>query len=161
VSAAGGITPVVTDTPSLASADQGPQGRTLDVHARIASTKDRAIDYLAVPVVDPADSVAVQWPDKRRNGMATPTRARGERIEFRTTPEVRRLVERAVEASDSNLTDFAETSLLQAAQRVMAEREQFVLSEQAAAEWEAINARPARELPGLRRLMGRPSPFAE
>lgn len=93
--------------------------------------------------------------------MATRTRARGERIEFRTTPEVRRLVERAVEASGSNLTDFAETSLVVAAQRVMADRVQFVLSERAAAEWEAVNARPARELPGLRRLMGRASPFEE
>jgi hypothetical protein len=36
--------------------------------------------------------------------MATTTRARRERIEFRTTPQVRRLVERSVEASGSNLT---------------------------------------------------------
>lgn len=93
--------------------------------------------------------------------MATPTRARGERIEFRTTPQVRRLVERAVEASGSNLTDFAEASLVQAAQRVMADRTHFVLSEEAALEWDAINDRPARELPGLRRLMERPSPFDE
>lgn len=92
--------------------------------------------------------------------MAT-TRARDARIEFRTNPEVRRLVERAVEASGTNLTDFAESSLVLAAQRVMADRERFVLSERAAAEWEAINSRPARELPGLRRLMARPSPFGE
>lgn len=93
--------------------------------------------------------------------MSTTTRARGERIEFRTTPQVRRLVERAVEASGSNLTAFAEANLVQAAQRVMADRERFVLSEQAAEEWSAINDRPARELPGLRRLMQRPSPFDE
>jgi uncharacterized protein (DUF1778 family) len=93
--------------------------------------------------------------------MSTPTRARGERIEFRTTPQVRRLVERAVEASGSNLTDFAEASLVQAAQRVMADREHFLLSADAAEEWDAINDRPARELPGLRRLMQRPSPFEE
>ena len=52
----------------------------------------------------------------------TVTRARDERIEFRTTAEARRLVERAVEASGSNLTDFAESSLVLAAQRVMADR---------------------------------------
>lgn len=89
------------------------------------------------------------------------TRARDERIEFRTTPETRRLVERAVEASGSNLTDFAESSLVLAAQRVMADREHFVLSERAVAEWETINSQPARELPGLRELMARPSPFDE
>ncbi len=88
-------------------------------------------------------------------------RARDERIEFRTTPDVRRLVERAVEASGSNLTDFAESSLVLAAQRVLADREHFVMSGRAAADWEAINSRPARELPGLRELMARPSPFDE
>lgn len=93
--------------------------------------------------------------------MATAARTRDERIEFRTTPAVRRLVERAVEASGTNLTDFAEASLVLAAQRVMADRDRFVLSERAADEWDAINARPARELPGLRRLMVRSSPFDE
>lgn len=93
--------------------------------------------------------------------MATKARARGDRIEFRTTPAVRRLVDRAVEASGSNLTDFAEASLVLAAQRILADREVFVLADDVAVEWEAINARPARELPGLRRLMSRPSPFDE
>ena len=93
--------------------------------------------------------------------MATTARVRGERIEFRTTAEIRRFVERAVEAADSNFTDFAEASLLLAAQRVMADRERFVLPDRAAAEWDAINARSARDLPGLRRLMERPSPFDE
>lgn len=93
--------------------------------------------------------------------MATTARARAERIEFRTRPEVRRLVARAVEASGSNLTDFAETSLVLAAQRVMADQDRFVLSDRAAAEWDAINARPARDLPALHRLMERPSPFDE
>lgn len=93
--------------------------------------------------------------------MATTARARAERIEFRTTPDPRRLVERAVDASDTTPTDFAEASLLFAAQRVMADLDTFALTEHAAAEWEGINARPARELEGLRRLMTRPSPFDE
>lgn len=109
--------------------------------------------------------IADVWPYSGRTlgevSMVTTARARGERIEFRTTPEVRRLVERAVEASGTNLTDFAEGSIILAAQRVMADRERFDLPDGAAAEWEAINARPARELPGLRRLMARPSPFDE
>lgn len=88
-------------------------------------------------------------------------RAREDRIEFRTTPEIRRLIERAVEASGGSLTDFAEESLTVAAQRVLADRDRFELPADALAEWEAINARPARDLPGLRELMRRPSPFVE
>ena len=91
--------------------------------------------------------------------MATTARGRDERIEFRTTSEVRRVVDRAVEASGTNLTAFAEASLLQAAQRVLADRERFVLTGRAAAEWDAINDGPARDLLGLRRLMERPDPF--
>lgn len=93
--------------------------------------------------------------------MATTARARADGIEFRTTPEVRRLVERAVQASDSNLTDFAEASLVRAAQRVMADRHTFAVADEVTAEWEAINARPSRELEGLRWLLTRPSPFDE
>lgn len=93
--------------------------------------------------------------------MSMEARARAERIEFRTTPEVRRLIDRAAAASGNNLTAFAEQSLVLAAQRVMADQAQFTLSDRAAAAWDAINAQPARELPGLRRLMARPSPFDE
>ena len=91
--------------------------------------------------------------------MAARARACAERIELRTTPELRCLVERAVDVLDGTLTDCAEASLVVAGQHIMADRGTFALCEAAAAEWEAINARPARELHGLRRLMGRPSPF--
>lgn len=46
-----------------------------------------------------------------------------------------------------------------AAQRVVDDREQFVLDADAQQEWERINSRPARSLPGLARLLERPSPF--
>ena len=88
-------------------------------------------------------------------------RAREERIEFRTTAEVRDLVERALEVSGRSMTEFAESSLVLAARRVMADRDRFVLSKEAAAAWDAVNDRPVRELPGLRGLFERPSPFAE
>ena len=45
------------------------------------------------------------------------------------------------------------------ARRLLADRTEFVLSREAADAWEAINRRPARDLPGLRALMERPSPF--
>lgn len=43
----------------------------------------------------------------------------------------------------------------------LADRDRFDLDAEAAEAWAAINARPARDLPGLRRLMDRPSPFVE
>lgn len=89
------------------------------------------------------------------------TRTRKDRIELRTTHAVRKLIDRAVKASGGNLTDFAEASLTAAAQRILADRDQFALSVKALAEWEAINAQPARDLPGLRNLMNRASPFVE
>jgi len=91
--------------------------------------------------------------------MPSPGRTRDDRIEFRTTSASRAVIERAVEASHTNLTEFAETNLVLAAERVLADRDRFSLSADAAEEWESINARPARELAGLRRLMERPSPF--
>lgn len=89
------------------------------------------------------------------------TRTRKERIEFRTTSAVRELIEQAVKETGGNFTEFAEASLTTAAQRVLADRNRFTLSAEALSAWESINARPAHELPGVRRLMERPSPFAE
>lgn len=91
--------------------------------------------------------------------MSSPARTRDDRIEFRTTRATRAVIERAVEAAQTNLTEFAETNLVLAAQRVLADRDRFSLPADAAEEWESINARPTRELAGLRRLMERPSPF--
>jgi len=93
--------------------------------------------------------------------MQMTDRIREERIEFRTTSVVRELIDRAVKETRSNLTEFAESSLVAAAQRVLADRTRFRLSVDALAAWEEINARPARELAGIRRLMQRPSPFSE
>ena len=65
----------------------------------------------------------------------------------------------AVEANGTDLTEFAVASLLEASRRVLADRTDFTLNDSAAEAWEAVNSRPARDLPGLRGLMLRPSPF--
>jgi len=88
-------------------------------------------------------------------------RTRQERIEFRTTAAVRELVEKAAREAGSSLTEFAEASLTEAAQRVLADRTRFALTPEALSTWEQVNARPARELPGVKRLMERASPFAQ
>ncbi len=81
------------------------------------------------------------------------------RIEFRTTEQTRALIDRAARATNVSLTDFAEQCLRREAERVLADRSSFVLSDSARAAWDELNERPAKELPGIKRLMKRRSPF--
>ena len=89
------------------------------------------------------------------------TRSRNRRIEVRATAEDRLLIDRAVAATGTDLTGFVITHLRLAAQRVLADREDFRLDSEALDAWERINERPARPLKGMRALMDRPSPFQE
>lgn len=93
--------------------------------------------------------------------MTTPTRTRDRRLEVRTTAEERELIDRAAEASGTDLTSFVVEHLTDAARQVLADRDHFTLDANAVAEWERINRRSAKELAGLKRLMQRPSPFTE
>ncbi|MCP3935931.1 MAG: DUF1778 domain-containing protein [Actinomycetia bacterium] len=98
----------------------------------------------------------------RTRNVATGTkRTRSERIEVRTTPEDRSLIDRAVAAADTDLTSFVMSNLTVAARRVLADRTEFALDTKDRATWEAVNDRPPRDLAGLRALMDRPSPFAD
>ena len=89
------------------------------------------------------------------------TRRRSERLEVRTTPEERAVIDRAVAASGTDLTDFVIANLTIAAQRVLADRTEFVVDRDSRAAWDAVNRRRARDLPGLRALMNRQSPFVD
>lgn len=88
------------------------------------------------------------------------TRLRSERLEVRTTKDERALIDRAVAEQGTDLTEFVVSNLTVTARRVLADRTEFVLDTEAAEAWEAVNRGRSRELPGLRRLMERPSPFA-
>lgn len=92
---------------------------------------------------------------------ATDTRRRSRRLELRTTPDERDLTERAVVVTGTGLTEFVVGNAVDTARRVLADRDRFELGEAAVAEWDAVNARRACDLPGLRRLAEQPSPFAE
>lgn len=89
------------------------------------------------------------------------TRLRSERLEVRTTKDERALIDRAVAEQGSDLTEFVISNLTVAARRVLADRTEFELDADSAAVWEAINRRRAHELPGLRHLVERPSPFLD
>jgi len=93
--------------------------------------------------------------------MTTPIRTRNKRLEVRTTAEERKLIDRAADTAGTDLTSFVVTHLMDAARQVLADRDRFFLSPEAAADWDKINRRPAREFAALRRLMLRPSPFTE
>ena len=86
-------------------------------------------------------------------------RRRSARLEVRTTPEDRTLIDRAVAAAGTDLTAFVVSSVTTASRRVLADRTVFIMSPEAAKVWEATNQRQARDLPGLRKLMERASPF--
>jgi uncharacterized protein (DUF1778 family) len=79
---------------------------------------------------------------------------------LRATPDERDLIDRAAAATATGLTEFVVGNAVEAARHVLADRDRFDLDPAAVEAWEAMNARPARDLPGLRRLMERPSPFA-
>jgi uncharacterized protein (DUF1778 family) len=91
----------------------------------------------------------------------TEARRRDERLSLRATADERKLIQDAAVASNVDVTTFILRNAVTGAQRVLADRDVFVLSGPELAAWESINARRARELPGLRKLMERPSPFAE
>lgn len=94
--------------------------------------------------------------------MTTRTkRTRSERIEVRATPQDRALIDRAVAELNTDLTSFVMSNLTVAAQRVLADRTEFVLDEEARTAWDAVNNRAARAVDGLRELMDRPSPFID
>ena len=85
--------------------------------------------------------------------------AKTSRIELRATEDDRDLLDRAAAALGTDRSSFLLAQGRLAAQRVLADREQFVLDDDGQQEWELINGRPARSLPGLARLLERPSPF--
>jgi uncharacterized protein (DUF1778 family) len=89
------------------------------------------------------------------------TRLRSERLEVRTTKDERSLIDRAVAEQGTDLTEFVISNLAVAARRVLADRTEFALDAESDEAWDAINRRRARDLPGLRRLMERPSPFTQ
>ena len=84
-----------------------------------------------------------------------------QRFEFRTSTADRELFARAADAVGTPVSTFANEQLRVAALRVLADRTEFVLSPVEAALFDEMLERPARDLPGLRELLNRPSPFVD
>ena len=86
---------------------------------------------------------------------------RSERLEVRTTPQERQLIDRAVAASGVELTEFVVTNLAVAARRVLADRKEFLLGYAERKRWDELSHAPAQSLPGIKRLIARQSPFID
>ena len=84
--------------------------------------------------------------------MAGVVRTRDKRLEVRTSAEERALIDRAAAVAGTDLTTFVVTHVTEAAQRVLADRDRFDLSAEAAAEWDEINRRAARDLRFVRKI---------
>lgn len=94
------------------------------------------------------------------DAVATKT-ARDQRLNFRASAQQQQLIRQAAEATDSTVTDFILGSVLESAERVLADRKWFVASEEQWAEFQALLDAPLVSMPKLDRLLRRESPFAE
>lgn len=91
--------------------------------------------------------------------MRTETEPKTERIDIRTTAQVKHLLQQAATAARKNLSDFLLEHGLAAAEETLADRRFFVLDD---ARWEAfLDAldRPATSRPRLARLLQEPGAF--
>lgn len=82
---------------------------------------------------------------------------KSERIEVRTTPSVKALLQRAANSSHKNVTEFLLEAGLNAAEEAMVDRHLFALDDTQWQAFEEILERPVREKPRLAKLLAEKS----
>jgi uncharacterized protein (DUF1778 family) len=82
-----------------------------------------------------------------------------ERWDFRVASETDQLVRQAAETADRTLTDFVVDAAVVEAERVLADRTQFVLETEQWNRFVELLDRPPQEKPGLEKLFSKPSIF--
>jgi uncharacterized protein (DUF1778 family) len=87
--------------------------------------------------------------------------ARDQRLNFRASAQQQQLIRQAAEATDRTMTDFILGSVLESAERVLADRKWFVATEEQWTKFQALLDAPLEPMPKVRRLLQRESPFAE
>jgi uncharacterized protein (DUF1778 family) len=110
---------------------------------------------------EPSSGVRRPWLQKERCAVSADTARtkKDQRFEFRVSAADRELFARAADALGTPVSAFANEQLRIAAQKVLADRTEFVLSPVEAALWDAMCERPARDLPDVRALLAEPSIF--
>ena len=84
-----------------------------------------------------------------------------ERWDFRVASDTDRLVRQAAEATDQTLTNFVIDAAVVEAERVLADRTQFVLDAEHWARFVEILDRPPQSKAGLEKLFSQPSVFVD
>ena len=84
---------------------------------------------------------------------------RDTRLNLRTSAQQQQVIRRAAVALDKSVTDFVLESATAHAERVLADRRWFVLSEQDWAAFEALLDAPIERVPKLRALLTEPTVF--
>jgi uncharacterized protein (DUF1778 family) len=82
-----------------------------------------------------------------------------ERWDFRVASETDQLVRQAAETADQTLTDFVVDAAVVEAERVLADRTQFVLDAERWDRFVELLDRAPQENPGLEKLFSKPSVF--
>ena len=82
-----------------------------------------------------------------------------ERWDFRVAPETDRLVREAAESSDRTLTDFVVDAAVIEAERVLADRLEFVLDAEQWNRFVELLDRSPQDNPGFEKLFSKPSIF--
>lgn len=83
-----------------------------------------------------------------------------DRWDFRVTAETDRLVRQAAATADRTLTDFVVDAAVVEAERMLADRTEFVLEPAQWARFVEILDRAPQDNPGLEKLFSKPSVFA-
>lgn len=89
--------------------------------------------------------------------MSIEPKAKSERIDLRTTPSVKRALQKAAATKNKTVTEFVLDCALTEATAVLADRRLFLLDEK---QWHAFLAAldaPAKPMPRLKRLLNEPS----
>lgn len=90
-----------------------------------------------------------------------PRSSREARINLRASSRQEQLIRAAAAASDKTLTDFVLDTAVTQAEKVLADRRYFLLSEEQWARFEQLLEAPVPATPKLDMLLSAPSPFSD
>ena len=87
--------------------------------------------------------------------------SKSQRINLRASARQEELLRRAATATDTSMTEFILGSAVDQAEKVLADRRWFTVSQEQWDEFNRLLDAPLEQTSKLRRLASRPSPFSE